>query len=393
MNDETHNLITTDTEQIREGLSTFAEYSFSADLRKRMKAQKLSSLSLGDRCLISHTIVDNWKQNKARPNGKERVKELGLALGMGEQELNAFLYQNGYPKLYAKNPLDSAAKVLLLSGCDCEKIVSEYRSLIDRHGLRHYAPPSEIEPLKTYLLSAALRSAAEKGQISGWFREHEKHFVGGEKTQMPDLRIIRFLLLFFGDLSIHEMVATGEIPAVLERLLYDLSGGRAVSVRGLREKLIAFGLYSNMTEEEIDTLLSFARLRLISDPATAADFAVLSALRVAHERYAFFEANNLDRIVKRLSASTDEYDQAMLTEYKKRLENTKELTKYYDDRPRTPEETVFEKHYTSFSDHCVMDYVLDVLLFLTETRDLTDKQIKPYATLLQRTQEGEPEWN
>lgn len=393
MDNKTRALLSDDVDQIREGLTSFAEYDFSKDLQLLMDAQGLSALSLGARCLVSHTIVDKWRLGKARPNGKERVKELGMALGMDELALNIFLYQNGYPKLYAKNPLDSATKLLLLNGGGREDIVSIYRELIDRLGLVDFVPAREIEPLMTLVLSGQLKAVAENGQVSGWFREHEKHFAGGVKTQMPDLRIIRFLLLFFGDLCIHEMVITGEIPAMLKGLLYDLSSGRAVPVRGLREKLITFGLFSNMTEEEIDTLLGYGRLRLISEPATQIDFAVLSALRTAHERYPHYERDNLGRILKRLSNSNDDYDQSLYAEYQKRLENATTRTDYYDHRRRTAEELLFEQYYTSFSDHGVNNYVHDILLLLSESGELTPQQVRPFTANLQSALEGESLWS
>ncbi len=393
MEDETRALLSDDFDQIREGLASFAEYDFSKDLQQRMNTQALSALSLGARCLVSHTMIDKWRLGKARPNGKERVKELGMALGMDESQLNTFLYQNGYPKLYAKNPLDSAAKLLLLNGGGREDIVAIYRELIEHLGLADFVPAREIEPLKTFVLSRQLKDVAENGQISGWFREHAKHFAGGVKTQMPDLRIIRFLLLFFGDLSIHEMVVTGEIPAMLKGLFYDLSSGRAVPIRGLREKLIVFGLFSSMTEEEIDTLLGYARLRPLSEPATLADFAVLSALRTAHERYPHYEKDNLSRILKRLSASRDDYDRSLSVEYQKRLENATQRSDYYDRRQRTQEELLFEQHYTAYTDHGVIDYVFDLLLLLEETGDLTALQIKPFTLVLQKAREGESLWS
>lgn len=393
MENETRELLSDDADQIREGLLSFAEYDFAKDLQMRMDALGLSALSLGARCLVSHTIIDKWRLGKARPNGKERIKELGMAFGMDEQALNIFLYQNGYPKLYAKNPLDSAAKLLLLNGGGREDIVSIYRELLDRLNLADFVPAREIEPLMTLVLSGQLKAVAESGQVSGWFRAHEKHFAGGVKTQMPDLRIIRFLLLFFGDLCIHEMVITGEIPAMLKGLLYDLSSGRAVPVRGLREKLITFGLFSNMTEEEIDTLLGYARLRLISEPATQLDFAVLSALRTAHERYPHYERDNLGRILKRLSTSNDDYDQSLFAEYQKRLENATTRADYYDHRKRTPEELLFEQRYTSFADRGIMDYVHDMLLLLAESGELTQQQIKPFTAVLQSAREGESLWS
>ena len=393
MDDETRALLSEDVDQIREGLSSFAEYDFSKDLQQHMDEQALSALSLGARCLVSHTMIDKWRLGKARPNGKERMKELGMALCMDESQLNIFLYQNGYPMLYAKNPLDSAAKLLLLNGGGREDIVIIYRELIERLGLENFVPAREIEPLKTFVLSGQLKDAAENGQISGWFRAHEKHFAGGVKTQMPDLRIIRFLMLFIGELSIHEMVVTGEIPAMLKGLLYDLSGGRAVSIRGLREKLIVFGLFSNMTEEEIDTLLDYARLRPLSEPATLADFSVLSALRTAHERYPHYENDNLSRIMKRLSSPQDDYDRSLAAEYQKRLENAAQRASYYDHRQRTREETLFEQRYTAYSDHCVIDFVFDLLLLLEEAGELTTSQVKPFTMVLQKTREGESLWN
>ena len=61
MDDETRALLSEDVDQIREGLSSFAEYDFSKDLQQHMDAQALSALSLGARCLVSHTMIDKWR--------------------------------------------------------------------------------------------------------------------------------------------------------------------------------------------------------------------------------------------------------------------------------------------------------------------------------------------
>ena len=393
MTEDVKALLKEDIGQFYDSLEHCEAYSFSSDLRQRMDALGLSSSALGERALVSHTIVDKWLRGKARPNGKERMKDLGMALGMHAAELDVFLYNNGYPKLYAKNPLDSAAKLLLLNSAGRADAVDMYRELIGRLGLADYAPPREAQPLKTSVLSAELRKAAGQGQVSGWFRAHEKNFTGGAKTLLPDMRIIRYVLLYIGEATVHEMAVTGELPAALKNILYPILGGRAVHMRGLREKLIAFGLYCNMTEDEIDVLLAYAKLRPLSEPLSRADLAVLSVLREAHERYPVYEHENLKRIAKRLSASGELYDRTLLPEYETRLQNAEQRAAYYEKAVRTEDERLFEERYTSYSDKGVMDYVRDVLALLCEEKLLEEDGIKPIRELLQRTEAGVSMWN
>ena len=171
-----------------------------------------------------------------------------MALGMDSEELNKFLLQNGYPKLYLKNPPDSAARLLLINSTGRANIVGVYRELVERLGLSRLATVDEEMPLYTAVMSADLKRAAGDGQISRWFRIYKGQFSGNGKTKPPDIRLSRFLLLYMGDATIHEMTATGELLIYLRNLLYPLVAGREITVRFLREKLITFGLYTNMTE-------------------------------------------------------------------------------------------------------------------------------------------------
>ena len=382
-----------DIEQIKEMLSAFSAYHFASDLRQRMEALGLSSPALGARCYVSHTIVDKWRQGKAKPNGKERMKELGMALGMDAAELDGFLYRSGYPRLYAKNPLDSAAKLLLMNCAGWPDVVQLYRELIERLKLLAYAPNVQTVPLATTVMSQDLYDAAAQGKVSLWFVHHQADFAGDAKSQLPDVRLIRFILLYIGDATIHEMSVTGELPVTLKNLLYPIVGGKAVPVRGLREKLIAFGLYVNMTEEELDALLQYARLRPFSEPVTRLDLAVLSSVREAHERYPLYEYENLVRMTARLRASTDAYEQGLLASYEERLCRAREMARYYQKGPRAPEEQAFEEQYTSYSDRGIMDYVRDVLTLLCEDKALTAQDVKPMIDLIERTEEGKSLWN
>lgn len=212
MPDKTRALLREDIEQISEALKGLEAYNFSKELCERMNAAGLSSSALGSRCFVSHTIVDRWRQGKAKPNGKERMKELGMALGLDAAELDGFLYRNGYPRLYAKNPLDSAAKLLLMNSAGWPDVVKLYRELIERLRLMTYAPRAQTVPLATMVMSQALYDAAAEGQISQWFMQHQGDFAGDAKSQLPDVRLIRFILLYMGDATIHEMAVTGDLP-------------------------------------------------------------------------------------------------------------------------------------------------------------------------------------
>jgi hypothetical protein len=321
------------------------------------------------------------------------MKELGMALGMGADDLDTFLYRNGYPKLYAKNPLDGAAKLLLLNSAGRADVVDMYRELIGRLQLVNYAPPKDALPLKTSVLNAELMEVAKQGQVSDWFRAREKNFTGDAKTLLPDMRIVRYLLLYMGESTIHEMAVTGELPVTLKNLLYPLVGGKAVHVRGLREKLIAFGLYANMTEDELDVLLDYAKLRPISSPISRTDLAVLSVLREAHERYPLYEYENLKRIAKQLSASKELFDMALLPEYETRLSNAAQRAAYYEKAIQTEDERLFEERYTSYSDKGVMDYMRDVLTLLSEEKLLDEAEALPLLELIQRTEAGMSIWS
>ena len=390
---ESNPALSHDLSYIKEVLSQFGAYRFPEDVQRRMDRLDLSSSALARRCLVSHTIVDNWRRGKARPNGKERMKELGMALAMDTDSLNAFLLYNGYPRLYVKNPLDSAARLLLLSKAGQPDIVPLYRELTKRLGLEKAATVDEEAPLATVVMSMELKQAAAEGTASQWFRLYRGQFTGDGKTQMPSFRMIRFLLLYLGESSIRELEVAGELPAALGRLLYPILAGKAVTVRFLREKLIAFGLYSNMTEEEIDVMLRCMGLQPLTEPASALDLAVLSALRCAHERYPFFEYENLCRIVRRLTPPGSQDDANLLEQYAQRAETAGRLTAYYEAHEPTEEEQRFEARYTSFADRGVMDYVRDLLLALTDAGSLSAEESGPMIDLLERNQEGTSLWN
>lgn len=371
--------------QIREALDGFSAYSLAGQINQRMEEKRLSSVELSKRCGVSHTTVDKWRLGTASPNGKERLKELGMALEYDAAELNSFLLKNGYPALYVKNPMDSAARLLLAEHAGKNDTVELYRELVKRLGLSDLVICQDGAALSTGVMSADFRMAMGASHASIWFEKNRKNFACDDKTQLAGLRLSEFILLYLNESSINEMAVTGELPVTIKNLLYPLLAGRTVAVRHLRDKLIAFGLYANMTEEEIDVMLECMKLRPLSEPETKTDTAVLCALRTAHERYPYYEYENVRKAVRRLQQLSVSSD--MLAQYQQRKELLGTLTAYYDRQEKSAEDIAFEERYTSFSDRGIMDYVRDVLSFLLDENRIESVEAIRLAGLLERSQQ------
>jgi len=382
-------VISRDLPYIRQALSEFESYSFSEDIRSRMKALGLSSVALGNRAGVSHTVVDKWLKNKAKPNGKERMKELGMGLGMDTGELNRFLYRNGYPGLYVKNPLDSVAMELLRTARGREDMVSLYRELLDRLKLNRFTPVGGMNGLRT---SVMLSGFMNQEDLSAWISAHRGDFVADAKTVLPDAHMGEFLRLYIGTESAYSLSVMAELPQLLVPVLTAILNGKSVSVRGLREKLIALGLYLNLTEEEIDALLTFVRLRPVSEPSSKSEMAVLLSLREAHEQYALYESENLERVLTRLAASQEPYCRALYADYALRAQNAEVLASYYLSQELSEEDREFRENYSSYGDRGLMDYVRDMLTALADSGELEKAEVQDFLENIRRNEEGDDSW-
>lgn len=383
-------ILADDLALIGEALTAFESYDFAEDVKRRMQALGLSASALGKRCHVSHTMVGKWCSGKARPHGKERIKELGMALSMNECELNAFLYANCYPKLYAKNPLDNACKLVLKTLRGRENTVQMYRDFLSLYGLADYSPSPDRLDIATTVMSRNFDAVDGRSDFERWLKQQEKYFGASAKTQMPNTRLIRFILLYIGSSTIYEMYAAGELPVPLKNLLYLLVADKEIAVRGLRDKLVAFGLYSNMTEEEMNVMLKYANLRQLSQPKTKLDFAVLTALRCAHERYPYFEYDGMKRITKHLQdalETAEEHEKkrllALYQLFKAQLENASARVRYYeDDGHKSEMDRLFEREYTSYTGRGIIDYMQDILTALSENGQLHHDKMRNMLGLI-----------
>lgn len=375
---ETNPIIADDVAFIRKGLQKFSSYDFAKDIAERMQGLGLSQNALAARARVSHTMVGNWLHDGAKPNGKERFKELGMALGMRAAELKEFLQRNSYPGLYVKNPLDVACRFVLAASAGQENVVRDYRECIQRHHLEDYTLQEDLVDIATTMMSRDFDRVTSTGSMDQWLRMHGNHFRAYGKTYIPHARLVQFILLFISGQTINNLYITGELPLTVRNLLFPLLADKEIAVRGLRAKLIVFGLYENMTEDEIDAMLGIAQLRLITNPAARIDQVILSALRRAHERYPYFVLCNAEKVLENMEKGEEMEWYGLYREKKRQV---RELIRHYE-RKKNERDRLFEQHYTNYQDKNLLHYLSDIFDQLVSTGDLTAGETEEYTALM-----------
>ena len=380
MPDNVDYVLADDIELIKEQLRGFQNYDFIHDLQSRMTRLSFSQSELARRAKVSHAMVGRWLKG-ARPHGKERLKELGMALAMDETQLNIFLCANCYPRLYAKNPLDLVCRFIMNTCSGSEEIVNRYRNMLEQYGLSDYVPASELVAIPTAEMSMDFAGIKSLASFEAWLIENDKHFSAFDKTYIANVELVRFVLMYINGQSINEMYVAGELPVTIKNLLYPLTANKEIAVKGFRAKLIVFGLYENMAEDEIDLMLEVAKLQLLSEPVTLVDNALLTMLRCAHQRYPYFELNNAKRILQGFAA---EENPELYALYQEKERKATDFVKYYESGGHKSElERLFEENYTDYADKGILHYVTDILAMLIKDDMLGESEAGEYLTLMQ----------
>jgi len=375
-------ILADDIEQIKEQQEEFSGYIFAVDLAMRMRVLGLSQNALAERVGISHTAIGKWLRKGEKPIGKERYKELGMALGMDEKQLNSFLLANCYPRLYVKNPLDAACRFVLTQLQGDEYIVDAYRGYI-----KTYIPKAEVilnhkpSDINSGDLSRNFGGVKTIGSLEAWFKENEKHFRANDKDYIPHSNLIRFVVLHKGKQTINDMYVTGELPVTIRDLLNKLKEDKEHPVRKLRAKLIVYGLYQNMNENEIDKMLSIAKLQPITEPLSRIDNVLLTALGCVHQRYPYFELNNAKKILESL---TEDENPELYSFYTAQKDLAEVLVSNYEKaRAKDAIDRIFEEYYTDYADSNIMKYMLDIFELLIADDVLTASEAAEYTRLMQ----------
>lgn len=381
MEDKRVYILADDIELIEERLREFSGYDFAKDVSSRMKALELTQSALAARIYVKHTAVGKWLNQGTRPHGKERYKELGMALGMDETQLNMFLLANGYPRLYVKNPLDIACRFVLGASAGDEHIVCIYRDFLKFYKLDGYTLSGDPADISTSVLSRDFSNVKSIGSLEAWLEENNSYFRAFDKSYIPNAELVRFVLLYIGSQNVNELFITGELPVTIKNLLYPLIADKEIAVKKLRSKLIVFGLYENMSEHEINIMLDIAKLRPISEPSTRIDHVIFTALNRAHERYPYFERDNAEKVLKNLEEN-EMPDLRGFYDEQKRL--AYEFVKYYEKKSqKSKSDELFEKYYTGYSDRGIIHYIHDILVLLVTNGVIAKEETDKYITLMQ----------
>jgi transcriptional regulator with XRE-family HTH domain len=382
-------ILADDLEVVREQLEGFAGYDFAFDLAARMEGLGLSQSALAGRALVSHAMVGKWLNKGAKPHGKERFKELGMALGMDAEQLNGFLAANCYPRLYAKNPLDIACRFLLANAAEAgANIVRIYRDFLRVYKLDGYVLREDPADAATAVLSREFAAVNSMDGLREWYSKNDKHFRAFDKAYIPHAELISFAHLYIGGQSIRDLYITGELPLAIRNLLYPLVADKEVAVRKLRAKLIVFGLYENMCEDEVDIMLNIVKLQPFTLPLSRVDRAVLTSLRCFHERYPYFELANAEAALERLRENGLV---SLAPFYEEQRRRAAEFAAYYEtEGRRTEEERMFEKFYADSEGRGALSYSRDMLELLTEAGALTEAEAGEYTALMRTYGNDEP---
>ncbi|HBT96150.1 MAG TPA: hypothetical protein DEB25_00120 [Desulfobulbaceae bacterium] len=382
-------------------------YNLAADIRERMKARGLSANALAKRCwrfhppggqpkTLSTPAIGKWLKGAAHPNGKEQMKELGMALGMNEEELSDFLLKNKYTPLHIKNPFDVVAKRILRQHAADKKadLVRLYHAELDQRNITSLSLLVNRVSIVTTFLSASLKGITSEKDFDLWFEKYASSFDADGKTVLPTSTLRSFILFHIGYRSVRDMYEGDELPELLYRLLPRIRDGMNDPLRGLREKLIALGLYSNMTDADIDLMLGHARLMPLAKSPGKIDAVIVALLRRAHERCPCCEYMAIDQVIKNIvsaQANRELRDQRLL----KGSEELLVAFRHRQDSLKNPfvmlqnkDEKRFEDYY---SDHLSI-YIRDMLRLLACYGSLAESEVAPYVELISNAKEHTGWW-
>jgi protein-tyrosine phosphatase len=366
----------------------YEDYDFVEDINKRVEELKISSKVIAHYTGIQRRTIEKWLGGLTRPNGKERMKELGMILGMGEKELSEFLLKNQYSGLYSKNPFDAACMKVLRSHAGKINVVLLYHKELDKRGIPLLQLQQTVVTYSSGPILQSLKKAISAADFEVWIEYHSVYFDAARTVVLPSEALTRFVLLHV-DSSIHDMYAMDNLPDPLRRLLWKIQSGERYALHGLRRKLIAFGLYSNMTDADIDRMLRYARLMPLTKLSSKLDTAIFVAMRLAHERFPYYEYSSVKRVKDNIirimlgmdsKGSSPEVYNEWAKEYIERFDKLRNPYKI----PPFEGQQQFEALY---ADH-LSDYMCDIFRLLICYGVLEGSEVSPYIKLLSN---AEPE--
>lgn len=229
-----------------------------------LSTKNMSQSELAKRCGVSRSSAMYWVRGSI-PQSRDMFIRIGFAAGFDIEEMNYFLKRYGrYPELYSKSLEDSVYMFVLNSneiehsyeacktiferiegalGCKkAKKVVSENVETVAFTG--YVMNLSAISELKDFILEykEVYRDAYSK------LYEYVKNHVRDNNSNYIDIDNLD---------SINNLAEILEWPSSLKKVLYSIYQENWIP---RRNKLISLGIHLNMTLDEINKMLSLAKM-------------------------------------------------------------------------------------------------------------------------------------
>jgi hypothetical protein len=324
--------------------------------------------------------------------------------------LNDLLLVLGYTRLYPKSPLDGACIFILNRPGGIVSPLEEYRGFIKKWRIKDIPLEKNRKTIQTAVLRKRLARALTGEEFDAWLRENLTHFSVSVDTLLPKTELQTYIKLLLGGDSINRQYQHRLIPKVIRDWLYPMTAGKELTQKELREKLIAFAFFKNMTIKDINYMLDLAGLRKFSYPENRYEAALLAAAALAHDRFPPYEDDclgcvifpELEKILKHYS----EKEKSALTETEirriafcektrddilNRIDETWRASQQYQSRPHDETEKTFEKYYTDREldySRCLAVYIRDLTGVLINAGIVSEKEAPSFIALLQPERDG-----
>lgn len=270
-------------------------------------------------------------------------------------------------------------------------MVEQYNAHIKEMEPRFAAHREAIKKSKIPLKHNQVKSAALRDELNSdmsmedfyeWLEDKCRVFSAFDKDEFASWEVLQFILLFLGDKKIYTMYVNGRISLSIRNLLYDVTKGNPIRVKGLWNRFVSFGLFFNFTETDMDDLLTLKRYPLFSKPSSVLQLVLTECVSKAHSRYPFEHALLVHALAKirereasvqlqgkfRVETATRKQFYAQKAEeYAARLRESQQLWNGYRDRAQ---EGKLSNHEILFIEYVntgrsIADYIGDILKLLT----------------------------
>lgn len=242
------------------------KYLWLEKIQEILNATGISQSELAKRCDVSRATVLKWVRGSL-PQSRDMFIRIGLAAGYNLDEMNRFLVRFGrYPELYSKS-LEDCIYMFVLNSDSIDHTYAACKTVFDRVDCSIYpekssqsAPSSdrmETIVFKEYVLGITAISElkefiASNGEIfrSSYakFYDYVKDFVRRNNESYFENENAD---------SIHYLAETLEWSSSLKQCVYAIYQNEWFP---RRNKVISLGIHLNMTLDEINEMLSLAKM-------------------------------------------------------------------------------------------------------------------------------------